>query len=100
MKTKLILLFSLMIFQTGFLKANAEGSPVGTCPENSICAILAPVIPQEATFEETTIAFEVASLMPVAPSEAAFEESTEETPTGMTPVVPREAGFSVEDVTN
>jgi hypothetical protein len=98
MKTKIILLAALFTLQISALFAGSDmvtlsGSAI---PPTVNVKALAPVPPQEATFEDVAASVpSVSELAPSAPAEADFEEvADEETLFGLlAPVTPVEADF-------
>lgn len=98
MKTKITLLAALLTLQISALFAGSDMATlsVSAIPPSVNLKALAPVTPQEATFEEVTNAVPtIIELSPTAPAEADFEEvADEETNIGhLAPATPTEADF-------
>jgi hypothetical protein len=105
MKTTITILAAVLTLSASVLFAGNETSSAPVSNDNATItmAVLAPVAPAEATFEDFTTVNEIAALVPVTPSEATFEDvSTDMISTiDLSPVTPSQADFEdiVADVT-
>ena len=105
MKTTITILAVVLTLSASLLFAGNEtsSSPVSNDNATITMAVLAPVAPIEATFEDFTTVNEIAALVPVTPSEATFEEMPADVTSvfDLAPVAPIQADFEdvVSDVT-
>jgi hypothetical protein len=84
MKTKLIVILALITLNINLVSAHINSPKGDEGPAKSEVtvpvALLAPVIPAEATFEDATdmnpVVSILSSIAPVTPKEASFEETT------------------------
>jgi hypothetical protein len=76
MKTMTLTIAAVLALQVNVLFAGNDNAPAPVKNENSAInmALLAPVTPLEATFEDLTPVNELAGLVPVPPTEATFED--------------------------
>jgi hypothetical protein len=76
MKAITILIAAILALQVNILFAGNETVTAPGTTDNTLitAAILAPVAPAEATFEEAILINENINLIPVTPSEASFED--------------------------
>ncbi|MEI7526777.1 MAG: hypothetical protein WCJ95_20680 [Mariniphaga sp.] len=100
MKTTITFLAAVLTLSANVLFAGNETSSAPVSNDNATftMAILAPVVPAEATFEDFTSVNEIATLAPFTPSEATFEEMPVDATLvfDLAPVAPIQADF--EDV--
>lgn len=97
MKATTILIATVLTLQVNVLFAHNDNIPAPARNESFACpyiAMLAPVAPLEASFEEIASVDLIADLMPVTPTEATFEDADLTVMfDGLAPVEPMEATF-------
>ena len=96
MKTTTILFAAIFTLQASVLFASNNNTVVPAAGKNApvLISALAPVAPEEATFEEAALMPDFFALAPVAPAEATFEDSTMIPDySALAPVAPEEADF-------
>jgi hypothetical protein len=97
MKATTVIIAAILALQVNILFAGNETVSAPGTTDNTLisAAILAPVAPVEATFEEAILINENANLVPVTPSEATFEDVSCDMVSAfdLAPVVPVLADF-------
>ena len=93
MKTITIIIASVLALNVNLLSASTL-NPSNPISKATVLSFLAPIVPMEASFEESDITLDYTALLPEYPAEATFEETEATTDyKSLTPVVPMIADF-------